>query len=133
MLSIDLHLANLQRLVEGLRVRWRQRGELAGLDRAELDKLASDLGLTAGEVQHLVDLGPDASALLHRRLSVLGITRADIERVAPGLMRDLERTCSCCGEKHACRSDLDARPGDPAWRDYCPNATAIESVGKGPV
>lgn len=128
MLHVDLHLANLQRLVERLRDRWRQRGELAAMDGSELERLAAELGMTSRDIHHLVGLGPDAAALLYCRLAALGITRADVERVAPGLARDLERTCACCNHKHTCENDLDSRPNATDWQDYCPNATALESA-----
>ncbi len=127
--SVDLHLANLQRFVHGLRERWRQRGELAALNESELQKLASGLGLTSSDLNRLVDCVPDAADLLHKRLNVLGITRADVERVAPGLARDLERTCACCSHKRTCAEDLIQRPDDARWREYCPNSIAITSVG----
>jgi uncharacterized protein YjiS (DUF1127 family) len=128
MSHIDLHLANLQRLVERLRDRWRQRGELAALDRTELDRLAADLGMTSRDVEHLVELGPDSAELLYRRLAALGMTRAEVERIAPGLARDLERTCACCDHKHVCEVDLSSRPDATDWHDYCPNAIALESA-----
>lgn len=127
MLSVHLHLANLQRFVDRLRDRWSQRGELAALYGTELERLAKQLGMTPRGVHQLVDFGPDAVALLYRRLATLGITRADVERIASGLARDLERTCACCDRKQACKSDLDSRPDAPDWRDYCPNAIALES------
>jgi hypothetical protein len=63
-------------------------------------------------------------------MQALGIARADIERLAQGLMRDLERTCACCNDKGACKQDLAKRPDDPAWNDYCPNTISLESIKK---
>ena len=51
-----------------------------------------------------------------------------------GLMRDLERTCSCCGHKAECAQDLavhpesKASPGSKAWKKYCPNAISLDRV-----
>jgi hypothetical protein len=61
-------------------------------------------------------------------MRALGITRADAERAARGLMRDLERTCSCCTDKSVCKKDLAVHPQDPGWKAYCPNAVSLESV-----
>lgn len=130
MLNVDLHLANLQRLVHGLRERWRERGELAALNEAELDRLAADLRLVSSDLNQLVDLGPDTTELLYGRLDALSITRADVERMVPGLARDLERTCACCDRKKVCARDLEVRPEALEWKDYCPNEIAITSVGK---
>jgi uncharacterized protein YjiS (DUF1127 family) len=128
MLDVDLHLAKLQRLVERLRHRWRQHGELAALDGAELERLATDLGLAPRDIRHLANLGPDSAELLYRRLAALGITRADVERVAPGLARDLEHTCACCDQKSACQNDLNSRRDATDWHEYCPNAIALQSA-----
>jgi hypothetical protein len=52
---------------------------------------------------------------------------ADIQHVAPGQMRDLERTCACCDEKRICKQDLTDRPSARVWKDYCPNAISLTS------
>jgi hypothetical protein len=107
---------------------WWQRGGLAGIDREELQRMAREFGMSVPDLEHLVARGPHAADLLHERMRALGIARADVEDVARGLMRDLERTCACCDGKGACEQDLAKRPDDPAWKDYCPNAVSLESV-----
>ena len=107
---------------------WWQRGGLAGIDREELQRMAREFGMSVPDLENLVARGPQAADLLHERMRALGIARADVEDVARGLMRDLERTCACCDGKDACGQDLAERPDDPAWKDYCPNATSLESV-----
>ncbi len=107
---------------------WWQRSELAGIDRNELQRMAGEFGMSVHDLEHLVARGPHAADQLHERMHALGIARADVEHVARGLMRDLERSCACCNDKDACKHDLAQRPDDPAWQDYCPNATSLESV-----
>jgi hypothetical protein len=107
---------------------WWQRSELAGIDRTELQRMAGEFAMSVHDLEHLVALGPHAADQLHERMRALGIARADVEDVARGLMRDLERACACCNDKDACRHDLAQRPDDPAWQGYCPNATSLESV-----
>jgi hypothetical protein len=84
--------------------------------------------MTGPELKDLAARGPDAAHLLHERMHVLGLTKVDVERVAQGLMRDMERTCACCGEKRVCEKDLAAQPDDPSWGGYCPNAVALTAV-----
>jgi uncharacterized protein YjiS (DUF1127 family) len=108
-----------------LREWWRRRSELETMDPEELELIAKDLGMTGRELKELAARGPDAAHLLDERMRVLGLTRADVERVVRGLMRDMERTCACCDEKGVCEKDLAARPGDTAWEGYCPNAVAL--------
>jgi hypothetical protein len=107
---------------------WQAREELGSLDRHELERLAGEFGMSARDLEDLAAHGPGAADLLYERMHALGITRDDAERLARGLMRDLERTCSCCADKGVCRKDLAAHPEDPAWKTYCPNAISLESV-----
>lgn len=115
-------------LLSRLRDWWRRHSELDTMDPEDLERIAKDLGMTGPELKDLAARGPDAAHLLHERMHVLGLTRVDVERVAQGLMRDMERTCACCDEKGVCEKDLAARPDDSAWGGYCPNAAALTSV-----
>ncbi len=118
--------AAVDALLARLRDWWRARNELAGIDQSELGRIAGELGMTAEDLEDLVARGPDAANLLYERMRALGISRADVERSAHGLMRDLERTCACCNEKGVCEKDLTKQPNDPGWKNYCPNAVSLE-------
>jgi hypothetical protein len=107
---------------------WRARDELRNLDRQELQRIARDFGMSARDLEDLAARGPDAAELLYERMHALGIARADAERIAWGLIRDLEKTCSGCCDKRMCRKDLAEHPQDPAWKAYCPNAVALEAI-----
>ncbi|MFX8652985.1 DUF6455 family protein, partial [Acinetobacter baumannii] len=72
--------------------------------------------------------GPHASDLLYERMEALGVSRSDADRVAHGLMRDLEKSCACCGDKSRCKADLASHADDPVWKEYCPNAITLESL-----
>jgi hypothetical protein len=116
------------RLLARLRAWLQRRSELHTMDPEELARIAKDLGTTGQELKDLAARGPDAARLLHERMRVLGLTRADVDGVVHGLMRDLERTCTCCDRKRVCEKDLAARPEDGAWGGYCPNAVALTGV-----
>lgn len=120
--------ARADSLIARWRQWWRSANELGSLDRGELERMAADLGMSARELESLAAQGSDAADLLHQRMRALGITRADVERAGHSLMRDLEKSCSCCSDKAACRKDLAARPDDPTWKDYCPNAVSLAST-----
>jgi hypothetical protein len=120
--------AAVHHFLSRLRDWWRRRSELDTMDSEELERIAKDLGMTGPEFKDLAARGPDAAHLLYERMHVLGLTKVDVERVAQGLMRDMERTCACCDEKGVCEKDLTARPDDPAWGGYCPNAAALTGV-----
>jgi hypothetical protein len=108
--------------------RWRERAELNALPPEELGRLAHELGVSGDELTEIAARGPHASDLLYERMQAMGIARADVDRVAHGLIRDLERSCSCCADKGECKRDLAAHPGDPVWKEYCPNAISLEAV-----
>ena len=111
-----------------LRQWWRHRTELDALDQCELDRIAGDLGMHGPELKELAARGTHAADPLHQRMHLLGLTRADVERLAYGLMQGMEGTCARCSHKGSCRRDLATRPHDPSWGGYCPNATALTTV-----
>ena len=120
--------------VEALLVRvrdwWRAQNELAGINLDELDRVAGDLGMSAGALKGLVARGPDTANLLYERMHALGISKADVDHAAQGVMRDLQKTCACCNEKGVCEEDLEECPSDPVWKRYCPNAVTLESLAR---
>ena len=75
-------------------------------------------------------MGPRSAELLHRRMEALGVTHADIDRLSFGLIRDLERDCSCCSAKDECRADLVHQPESPGWTAYCANARTLDAARK---
>src|SRR5262245_298354 len=111
-----------------LRQWWRRRSELDAMDQCELERIAGDLGMRGPDLKELAARGPHAADQLHERMHLLGLTRADVERLAHGLMRDMERTCARCDHKGNCKKDLVTHPQDPSWGGYCPNAPALTAV-----
>jgi hypothetical protein len=124
----DPALAATKHVLSRWRAWWGYRSELDTMPPDDIARLAHDLGVTAPQLRDLSARGPDACHLLHERMRALGLTKADVERTAPRLMRDLERTCSCCTDKGVCERDLAARPDSPAWGGYCPNAESLTAV-----
>jgi hypothetical protein len=129
--------AAVDALLSRLRDWWQREDELSRLDPEEVGRVAADLGMSASALKDLAARGPDAANLLYERMRALGLSRADVDHGAQGVMRDLQRTCACCNEKGICEKDLVKHPDDPAWKSYCPNAVTLESLtrlkGKFPV
>jgi len=115
-------------LLAGVRDWWLTQEELSRLDSKEIGQVAGDLGLTTGALKDLVARGPDAPHLLYERMEALGISKADIDHAAHGVLRDLQRTCAVCGEKGTCEKDLAKRSDDPVWKSYCPNAVTLQTL-----
>ena len=84
---------------------WQRQEELCALDDKEIGRVAADLRISTNTLRDLVARGPDAADLLYERMRALGITKADVDRAAEGVMRDLQRTCAVCREKGVCEWD----------------------------
>jgi hypothetical protein len=109
---------------------WRRQQELNALDNKEIGRVADDLRISTDTLRELVARGPDAANLLYERMQALGLSKVDVDEAAEGVMRDLQRTCSCCNEKGICEKDLVERPDDPVWKSYCPNAVTLEALAQ---
>jgi hypothetical protein len=117
-------------LLDRVREWWRRQGELSALGNKEIGRVAEDLGIGTDTLRDLVARGPEAANLLYERMQALGISKADVDKAAQGVMRDLQRTCACCNEKGVCEKDLADCPDDPVWKNYCPNAVTLESLSE---
>ena len=103
-------LGAVETLLTRVRDWWRRRNELGGLDDKELQRVAAELGMSTNTLEDLVQRGPDAAHNLYERMRALGLSKADVEAAAQGVLRDLQRTCACCNEKSICERDLAERP-----------------------
>jgi len=117
-------------LLDRVRDWWRRQGELSVLGNMEIGRVAEDLRISTDTLRDLVARGPEAANLLYERMQALGISKADVDKAAQGVMRDMQRTCACCNEKGVCEKDLADRPDDPVWKNYCPNAVTLESLSE---
>jgi hypothetical protein len=104
----------------------RRSAELDRLDSRELKRLATDVGLSVGELREFGGYGRRTAALLSRRLANMRLTHA--AHAQPVLFRDMERVCLHCEAQDRCERDLNRNPLDPAWLRYCPNADALNSL-----
>ena len=96
--------------------------ETAELGAHELDRVMRELGMTCADLD---PTNPDSAALLPAMLDKLGLaSRADI---APGVLRDLERTCSRCTEAGTCKTALQ-QAGVPDFQAFCHNADVLVSL-----
>jgi hypothetical protein len=120
----------VETLLARVREWWRRQSELTYLDDKELGRVAAELGMSANALEDLVERGPEAAHNLYERMRALGLSKADVDVAAHGVMRDLQRTCACCNEKGICERDLAKHPDDPVWKSYCPNAVTLETLTK---
>jgi hypothetical protein len=102
--------------------------EYGGLDRQDRVALARDTGLPEDTLERSVTNGTGRPLKLPRLLDALGVNAAEVKREHPGVMRDLEATCSGCCEQSKCRRDLDAGRAAGSYEAYCPNAVTIDAL-----
>jgi hypothetical protein len=96
--SMSTHTA-VETLLARVRDWWRRHDELSSVDPKELERVAADLGMSTNALKDLAARGPNAANLLYERMHALGLSKADVDHAAQGVMRDLQKTCACCNEK----------------------------------
>jgi hypothetical protein len=106
----------------------RELSEVRQMDRSDFERIASDLRVSPGELDTLVDRGPHAADELPKLLKALGIDQADLARTEPMVLRDMERVCALCHHKRECDRDLAAGTSAGHYEGYCLNAPTIGAL-----
>jgi hypothetical protein len=106
----------------------RELSEIRQMDRSDFERIASDLRVSPGELDTLVDRGPHAADELPKLLKALGIDQADLARTEPMVLRDMERVCALCHHKRECDRDLAAGASADHYEGYCLNAPTIDAL-----
>ena len=104
--------------------------EMREMDSGDFARIARDLCVSPAELDEVVRRGPHASDELPRLLKVLGIDETTLSRTQPVLQRDMLRVCASCQQKALCNHDLDDGILAQRYEEYCPNAPAIEELGR---
>ena len=106
----------------------RELSEVRQMDRSDFERIASDLRVSPGELDTLVDRGPHAADELPKLLKALGIDQSDLARTEPMVLRDMERVCALCHHKRECDRDLAAGTSAGHYEAYCLNAPTIDAL-----
>jgi len=132
-MTVDAQHYPLERLVstfaDWLKHR-RELNELRELDRVEIDRIASDLHVSLGELDQLVQKGPHAADELPKLLQALGIDETALANTHPQVLRDMERVCSLCQHKRQCDHDVLEGTAAEHYESYCPNAPTIGQLNR---
>lgn len=107
----------------------QELNEMRQLNASEFDRIASDLRVSPADLNELVRHGPHAADELPKLLKALGINEADLARVEPLVLHDMERVCALCQHKRECDHDLAVGASAEHYREYCLNAPTIEQLG----
>ena len=106
----------------------RELSEVRQMDRSDFERIASDLRVSPGELDTLVDRGPHAANELPKLLKALGIDETDLARTEPMVLRDMERVCALCHHTRECDRDLAAGTSAGHYEGYCLNAPTIGAL-----
>ena len=110
--------------------RRREMNELRQLDRADFDRIASDLRIAPDDLEELVRHGKHSADELPMMLQQLGISAEQLGRAQPLLLRDMERVCSLCNHKGQCERDLADGTAAENYHGYCASASTLESLDR---
>ena len=105
-----------------------REGEIEALSRGDLAHLASDLGVTQADLMTLLPEGTDHRDLMDQMIRAHGLDPAALRALPTALMRDLEMTCSRCGNTARCARDLKAGTAAANCQSYCGNASAFDAM-----
>jgi len=100
--------------------------DLSCCAEGEVDRIASDIGVSAAELRKLASLGPDAADKLLQRMEVLKLNPEQVAEAAPPTFQDLQRICSLCDHHKRCAHDMATDAAAPDWETYCPNAATLK-------
>src|SRR3954454_12764464 len=107
----------------------RELKEMREMDAASFDRIAGELRMSSADLEALVRRGPHAADELPKMLTALGIDQEDLARTEPLVLRDMERVCALCSQKHRCDRDPAAGTAAAHYDDYCANAPTIDGLG----
>jgi len=109
--------------------KWMSRKEAVDLENCtpeDIQRMAHDLGLTAGELRMLANTS-DAPLLVTRLLAALKIDAAELARSDPAAFRDLSRVCALCTSKRLCETELASGQAARTYDGFCPNASTLKA------
>jgi hypothetical protein len=66
--------------------------------------------------------------LLSQRMLANGLDQPEIARIAPAILRELQRQCALCESREECALGLLDDFADVSWAAYCPNAATLNDL-----
>ena len=106
----------------------RELSEVRQMNRTDFELIARDLRVSPDELDRLVAAGAHSADEMPEMLKALGIDVADLARVDPLMVRDMQRVCSLCRDKAHCHGELAGGTAAQHYKEYCPNAPTIDAL-----
>ena len=107
----------------------RELKEMREMDAANFGRIAGELRISSADLEALVRRGPHATDELPKMLKAIGINQEALARTEPLVLRDMERVCALCNQKHRCDRDLANGTSAAQYAEYCANAPTIDGLG----
>ena len=121
----------LGRLFDWVKDRVNRGNELYVLSRGDFATMASDLGICEADLREVFPKATDNSLLMDEMMRQRGLDPDRVRRMAGGLARDLEMTCSRCDSVNRCRRDLALGIAAAHAHEYCANAEIFDDLRAG--
>lgn len=102
--------------------------ELANIDPTQIAAMAKDIGITTVQLRELARKGPEATELLKRLLIALDVDPKKLDDIDPRVARDMHWLCFNCSNKSRCKHELSGGTAAQTFRNFCPNAIALDEV-----
>lgn len=125
---LDMVLTSIADWVNNYRNSVGKNAGLGQCDPGEVAKLASDIGVSPGELRALAKKGPGSADLVAKMLLALGVDPKTLVDKDPLVMRDLQRLCSTCGHKGQCAHELADGTAPLHFHEFCPNAYTLDAL-----
>lgn len=106
----------------------RNIAELQDLDAGEFQRMASELGLSPGYLDLLVQQGPPDADELPLMMKALGFSQETINSINPREYYDMQTCCGECEHKHTCINDISTEEAAQNYQYYCANADTIKAM-----
>lgn len=112
--------------------RYRHKlGFYGGLERCsaeEVEQIAKDLSISAGDLRAIASKGPGAADQLQKMLVALEVDPDTLMKGDPATMRDLQRLCAACTHKRRCQHELAEGTAAAHFHEFCPNAFTLDAI-----
>ncbi len=116
------------RVLDWIRARISRDNELSMLSHADMQYLATDIGISESDFRELAPRLADHSSQMDDMMRTRGLDPGAVRKAFSGLVRDMELTCALCPNPGLCRRRLaDGTAGERA-DEFCPNAATMGAL-----
>lgn len=106
----------------------REIADMCDCNDAEFQRIAHDLGVSAGDLGGLVRSGPHSADELPKMMTALNLNLDDVRRIEPLVLRDMERVCGLCDHKRRCHHELADGTAAQNHAEFCNNTATLDSL-----